>query len=225
MGTPCTDQGEVLGLHGSIANTPADRAAWYEEDGRLIIKTSTSDEVIFGRKLRLSRTYVFPIGKNEFTFSDTVENTGDREEPVSILYHMNMGYPLLDQDSVVEIASREVVPRNAHAAEGLADWMRMEPPTAGYQERCYYHRMGERGYASIYQPKYRLGLSMEYDPRDLDCFVEWKMMGVRDYVLGLECGNAYPDGRSALREQGRLKFLKPGERKTYAVTIRMMEGD
>lgn len=225
VGTPCTDQGEVLGLHGSIANTPADRATWYEEDGRLIIKTSTSDEVIFGRKLRLSRTYVFPIGKNEFTFSDTVENTGDREEPVSILYHMNMGYPLLDQDSVVEIASREVVPRNAHAAEGLADWMRMEPPTAGYQERCYYHRMGERGYASIYQPKHRLGLSMEYDPRDLDCFVEWKMMGVRDYVLGLECGNAYPDGRSALREQGRLKFLKPGERKTYAVTIRMMEGD
>ena len=44
-------------------------------------------------------------------------------------------------------------------------------------------------------------------------------------VLGLECGNADPDGRSALREQGRLKFLKPGERKTYAVTIRMMEGD
>jgi len=30
------------------------------------------------------------------------------------------------------------------------------------------------------------------------------MMGVRDYVLGLECGNCYPDGRAAMREKDML---------------------
>ena len=30
---------------------------------------------------------------------DEIENTGDRTEPLEILYHMNMGYPLLDEDS------------------------------------------------------------------------------------------------------------------------------
>lgn len=54
-------------------------------------------------------------------------------------------------------------------------------------------------------------------------FVEWKMMGVRDYVLGLECGNCYPDGRDVMRERGMLKFLDPGETKTYRVEIRMLD--
>ena len=49
------------------------------------------------------------------------------------------------------------------------------------------------------------------------------MMGVRDYVLGLECGNCYPDGRDVMRQTGMLKFLNPGEEKTYTVRISMME--
>lgn len=223
VGNPCTDGGEVLPLHGSIANTPAEQVNWYEEDGALVIKTKTVDETIFGRKLRLHRTCTFPVGRNEFTFSDTVENTGDREEPFELLYHMNMGYPLLDEDSIVKIASREVIPRDEHAAEDSENWMHMEKPAAGYAERCYYHRMADKGYASIFQPKIRAGLALEYDAKELDCFVEWKMMGIRDYVLGLECGNAYPDGRDVMRRQGILKFLQPGEAKTYCLKVRMLE--
>ena len=223
VGSPCNDQGEELPLHGSIANTPTDHSFWYEENGCLIVKTRTSDEIIFGRKLRLSRTYTFPIGKNEFTYSDLIENTGDREEPFEILYHMNMGYPLLDEDSIVKIESEEVTPRNDHAAEDIENWMHMEKPTSGYEERCYYHKMPEKGYASIYQPKRNIGLAMEYDAKELDSFVEWKMMGVRDYVLGLECGNCYPDGRDVMRENGMLKFLKPGESRQYQVKIRCFE--
>lgn len=224
VGSPCNDQGEELPLHGSIANTPVDEARHYEEDGKLIVKTRTSDEIIFGRKLRLYRTYTFPIGANYFTYSDTIENVGDKEEPFEILYHMNMGYPLLDENSIVKIDSGNVTSRDAHAEEDIANWMNMEKPTAGYQERCYYHTMKTAyGHASIFQPTKGLGLAIDYDSKDLDCFVEWKMMGVRDYVLGLECGNAYPDGRDVMRKKGILKFLKPGEKKTYTVKITMLD--
>ena len=48
-------------------------------------------------------------------------------------------------------------------------------------------------------------------------------MGVRDDVLGLECGNCYPDGRDEMRRQGMLKFLQPGEKKTYRVKVSMLE--
>ena len=57
----------------------------------------------------------------------------------------------------------------------------------------------------------------------LDGFVEWKMMGVRDYVLGLECGNCYPDGRDVMRKTGMLKFLKPGEAVDYHVDIKLYQ--
>ena len=46
-------------------------------------------------------------------------------------------------------------------------------------------------------------------------------MGVRDYVLGLEFGNCYPDGRNVMRETGMLKFLEPGEKKEYCVQVRL----
>ncbi len=184
--------------------------------------TQTKDEVIFGRKLTLKRTIVISKNENSFTITDEIQNTGDRTEPVEILYHMNMGYPLLDEDSMLLIPSKEVLPRDEHAAEDIEYWMHMEKPQAGYQERCYYHRFADgKGMAKIFQPK--LGLEILFDPKELDGFVEWKMMGIRDYVLGLECGNCYPDGRDVMRKIGMLKFLKPGEKKIYTVHIAVIK--
>ena len=162
------------------------------------------------------------LTENEFVIRDMIENTGDAVQPLEVLYHMNMGYPLLDEDSIVEILSDEVVARDEHAAEDLENWMKMIKPEAGYVERCYYHKFGKEGKASIYQPKIGQGLEISFDQEVLDCFVEWKMMGVRDYVLGLECGNCYPDGRDVMREKGMLKFLEPGEKVKYEVTVRMI---
>lgn len=224
VGSPCNDEGEELPLHGSIANTPCEQAYWVEEDGKLIINGIVKDETLFGRKLRLIRKIVVSTEKNEFEIIDTIENTGHQEEPMEILYHMNMGYPLLDEDSVITVPSVEVVPRDQHAADDLANWMNMQKPTVGYQERCYYHKYADNnGRASIYQPKLNIGLEIQFDAAELDAFVEWKMMGVRDYVLGLECGNCYPDGRDVMRKIGMLKFLQPGEKKTYRVKVVMNE--
>ena len=220
VGSPCQDEGEELPLHGSIGNTPCERAYWTEEKGALVIHTVTKDESIFGRKLRLSREIQVSTEHNSFVIEDTITNTGDRVEPVEILYHMNMGYPLLDEDSVITIPSVEVIPRDDHAAEDIDNWMHMEKPTAGYQERCYYHKFAdEEGSAQIYQPKHDVRLTISFDAKELDGFVEWKMMGIRDYVLGLECGNCYPDGRDVMRKNGMLKFLQPGETKVYRVKV------
>lgn len=228
VGTPSTDEGVRYPLHGTIANTPAEQCRWYEEeteDGTfLVVRALIKDENIFGPKLRLYRELRISTERNEFLINDTIENTGDKEEGVEILYHMNMGYPLLDEDSVVEIPSVEVTPRDEHAAEDLANWKQMITPQAGYVERCYYHRFeGKEGRASIWQPKLGQGLEITFDAERLDGFVEWKMMGVRDYVLGLECGNCYPDGRDVMRKKGMLKSVAPGQKKTYQVRVRMLD--
>ncbi|MBY0758299.1 DUF4432 family protein, partial [Sellimonas caecigallum] len=64
---------------------------------------------------------------------------------------------------------------------------------------------------------------LHFDPQKLDSFTEWKMMGVRDYVLGLECGNCYPDGRDQMRKQKRLKFVEPEQKLDYTVQIELYE--
>lgn len=224
VGSPCTDEGEELPLHGSIANMPAEQVYWLEEEGELVVYATIRDEGIFAPKLRMSREIRVSLRSNEFSIQDTIENTGDTKQPFEILYHMNMGYPMLDEDSILEIPSAEVLPRDEHAAEDIGNWMHMMKPEAGYVERCYYHKFPDRnGKAGIYQPKLGKGLEITFDAEELDGFVEWKMMGVRDYVLGLECGNCYPDGRDVMRQTGMLKFLEPGEKKTYQVKVRMFE--
>lgn len=226
VGTPCQDVGEMLPLHGSIANQPTEQAYFTEKDNALVIRGIIKDEVIFGRKLRMKREITVSTIENSFSIQDTIMNVGDRIEPFEILYHMNMGYPLLDEDSVVKIPAQKVIPRDEHAAKDINNWMRMEKPQAGYKERCYYHQFAnKKGKASIFQPKLGMGVEVNFDAEELDGFVQWKMMGIRDYVLGLECGNCYPDGRDVMRKNGMLKFLKPGETKTYRVGIKVCEGN
>ena len=104
---------------------------------------------------------------------DTIENTGDKEEPFEILYHMNMGYPLLDEDSIIDIPSSEVRARNEHAKEDIANWMHMEKPTAGYEERCYYHFFpNDRGFASITQPKLGIKLAISYNAKAAESYLK-----------------------------------------------------
>ena len=221
-GVPSIDESKQYPLHGTIGNQPCEHFYWTKEDGKLIVHSLTKDETIFAQKLRLSREIVVSTLENEFELSDTITNMGDKEEPIMILYHMNMGYPLLDEDSVVMIPSVKVIARNEHSAEDIENWMHMQKPTLGYVERCYYHKFASKnGTASIYQPKLNIGLKMEFNTTDLDAFTEWKMMGIRDYVLGLEPGNCYPDGRKAMRENGMLKFLKPGESKEYRICFKL----
>lgn len=220
VGTPCIDEGEELPLHGGIANTPAEQVSWSRDAGALWLTALICDERLFARKLVLHRTLSLSLQKNEFTLEDSVENTGGFETPFELLYHMNMGYPLLDEDSVVAISSERVEPRNAHAAEDMENWNLMEEPQPGYEERCYYHTCRKEGRAGIWQPKLSAGLEISFDPKQLDCFTEWKMMGARDYVLGLEPGNCYPDGRNVMRQKDILKFLGPGETMSYRLCVK-----
>lgn len=105
------DEGVEYPLHGSIANTPCEHSFYTEEEGSLTVHSVTKDETIFGRKLKLTREIRVSTEENSFTITDTIENTGDREEAFEILYHMNMGYPLLDEDSVITIPSVNVTAR------------------------------------------------------------------------------------------------------------------
>ena len=218
VGSPCTDEGEELPLHGTVGNIPCERIWWDEDEENIHIHAIVNDSgILLTRTIRVSKT------ESKFVISDTVENQGDTESPVMILYHMNMGYPLLSENSVVQIPSESVKPRNDRAAEDLSTWHEMLPPTPNFEEQCYFHSFESEGKASIYNPDIRKGLTISFDPKHLDHFTEWKMMGYRDYVLGLEPGNCTPDGRTAMRREGKLKFLDPGKSITYVVTVQLYE--
>ncbi len=226
VGSPCTDEGEELPLHGTIGNTPAEYLRYYKKDGKIVIEADIRDAAIFGHQLMLHRTIECEEGGNYIKITDVAENIGPRTEPLMMLYHFNMGYPLLSENSKVTIPADKVAPRNDHAAEDMVNYLVMEKPQADYEERCYFHTVkSENGIATVGIENKDAGvaLKMEYSADTLDQFTEWKMMGYGEYVLGLEPGNCTPDGRDRNRADGVLKFLKPGETKTHTIKITLEE--
>lgn len=223
VGSPCVDDGEELPLHGTIGNTPCEQIWWEEDDRNLYIHAGINDSAIFTRKLYMKRTIAVSKTENTFTITDTVENRGDTESPVMLMYHMNLGYPLLSENAVVDIPSASVKPRNEHAAKDLATCRKMLAPTPGFEEQCYFHRFEGEGKASVYNPDIGKELVIRFDANSLDHFTQWKMMGYRDYVLGLEPGNCHPNGRDVMRKEGALKFLAPGQSVTYQVGVELYQ--
>ena len=222
VGSPCTDEGEELPLHGTVSHIPAELNGIEETDDELLVRLTVRDTVIFGRKLIMNRTYRISYLENSFSVHDTVTNEADTVSPYMILYHCNMGYPLLNENSIVKIKNRGVVARNEHAKQFIDTALQMEKPQNGFEECCYYYDMAERdglAFAGIFSPELEKGVIMRYDKENLPCFTEWKMMGKTDYVLGLEPGNCTPDGRDVLRKNGTLAYLSPGESKTTSLTF------
>lgn len=223
VGAPCEDAGEILPQHGSISNTPCEHIWWTEDEDNIYVHAKINDSGLFSRKLYMHRTITCGKQENRITIEDTIENQGDTEYPAMLLYHMNMGYPLLSENAVIDIPSVAVTPRNERAAEGLNSWKQMLPPTPGFEEQCYDHTLKGESRVMIYNPDIHKGVAIEYDADELYCFTQWKMMGARDYVLGLEPGNTHTKGRDLMRKEGKLKILQPGESVTYKVTVSLFE--
>ena len=220
VGSPCIDDGEELGLHGTISNIPAELLMVEETDEALTVKLKIRDTAIFGRKLVLNRKYTFSYTQNEFEVEDTVTNDGDATSPYMILYHCNMGYPLVCESSVVKIPHSSVVGRNEYAQSEIEKALIVEAPQSNFEEKCYYFDVIEkegRAAVGIFGPLVNKGVVMSYDKTELPLFTEWQMFGKTDYVLGLEPGNCTPDGRDVLRRNGTLKFIEAGESKRTAV--------
>lgn len=223
FGSPSIDEGEELPLHGTIANAPVSNSSYEVLDTEIVTKTLTKDEHIFSHKLALQREIRLSLENNSFLIKDVVENRGDRAAPLMLLYHMNLGYPLLDEDVSLYISNKSVRPRNEESKKHMDTRLLIEKPQKEFVERCYYYEMEEDPFAVLVNKKLGFGLKISYKKDTLPCFTEWKMMGIRDYVLGLEPGTNFPDGRSEARKEGTLQFLKPNEKREFNIRVDIVE--
>jgi len=212
FGSPSVDDGEECGLHGPINGTPADDTAAYIDGDNIVIRGSVYQARQFTHKLRMDRVIKAPIGGSGFSLRDRITNFGDTTAPLMVLYHINFGYPLLSEDAKILVNSARVEPRSPHAAKDIDTWNRVIPPQNNFEEQCYFHFFDEkRATAAVENEKLNIRAQVGFDIGDLKQLTQWKMMGVRDYVMGLEPGTNDPDGRASNRERGLLRFIAPGE--------------
>ena len=227
MGFPSEDDGQQLGLHGRASYTPAYHLAWggewHGEQYVLFAQGCLREAIVFGENLQLTRRIETQLGATWLRIHDVVKNLGYKRTPHMILYHINLGWPVVSEHSYLVLDSAEIEPRDEVAAAGLERHTRFEAPTPGFREQVYFHtlRVDPSGWAtaSIRNPEADLQVAISYRPDQLPHFVQWKMMGEGAYVCGLEPATARVLGRAAEREAGRLQMIAPGEVREFEVRI------
>jgi hypothetical protein len=234
-GAPCRDEqafprrlgARELGLHGRISHTPAKNVwcdgEWDGDEYRIWVRGKCQEAMVFGENLILHREIATALGRNSFTLTDRVENASfDRLEHM-ILYHVNIGFPAVDAGCELLSPSLRITPRDADAEQGKERARSFEAPTHDYQEKAYFHDLGAAPDGTtgtaIVNRWLGFGVYLRYNRTELPWYSEWKMMGQRNYVVGMEPANCLPLGRTVERESGRLQHLEPRETRRYTLEI------
>jgi len=231
-GHPCEDGGQQLGLHGPVSYIPATNVwadgSWQGDTYEMFVQGKVREGHLFGDKLELTRRISARLGESRLFINDRVVNYGAVRSPLMIIYHCNMGFPLVDEGAEMVGPSRSIKPATESARPGVPRAMRFEAPQAGIGEEVFYHDMAAdaEGMVTVglvnraFHHGRGLGLYIRYRQAELPRFTEWKMMGAGDYVVGLEPSNCEPiGGRAAERARGTLQFLEPGESREFVLEL------
>ncbi|MBS5141315.1 MAG: aldose 1-epimerase family protein [Firmicutes bacterium] len=229
---PCTSEGKDYPMHGRIRTTPAEHlsadAVWTEEGYTMTVSGEMREAELFGENMVLRRKITTTYPGNSITVEDEIENQSFREEPMMILYHCNMGWPLLSEDCEIVLPTLEVIPRDEDAKKYVDTYNRMEAPVDNEPECVYLHRLAadEEGntFAAIINEKLGIGIKLSFNQKELPYFMEWKSLASGDYVVGLEPANSSVYGRLYHEERGDLHKMEPFAKEHKKLTFTFLEG-
>lgn len=232
MGAACTGNDDELGVHGRVNNIPADfvntSQEWDGDDLVMTVSGEVRESMFFKENMVLRRDITTRSSQNSLWIHDVVENQGFAEQPLMILYHFNFGFPLVSEHTKLHLPSGSTMKaRDEEAQKGLDRYASFTEPVHGFKEHVYYHNPGAREndetYACLYNHCIEIGVYLKYSTRQMPYLIQWKMMREGGYVVGPEPANAYPKGRAAMRELGRLQHISQGEVRSFDLEIGIIE--
>lgn len=232
LGNPCEDEGEKLGLHGRFSALSPEKVCDLTdfEKGTIEITGTMYDSHTFGKKLRIRRRIRSEFGGSRVVVEDEIRNEGGIPSPLTMLYHVNFGYPLLSEAATVHVRSDHCDGCDSYSCRHLDERGRVRAPEAGSQEKNYLHTFAadrEQTTAWVWNRELDGGLAayVRFSPRDLPYMNQWVLEDWKDYIVALEPANVPCESRNILRQKDMLPILQPGETKTFQVEIGVVAGN
>ena len=191
---------------------------WQGDECTLWCEGIVQQSTVFGEDLHLIRRIEAKVGGNEFVLRDRVVNHGFYRTPHMLLYHINLGHPVLAE------GSRYLAPITAdvwasHAGDNYrrqgVGYRTISAPQQNFHEQVWQHELAgdEAGEAPVAVVNDALGLGFEVVTRkeQFPCMYEWQNLQAGQYALGIEPSTNHVLGHMAARERGELIWLEHGE--------------
>lgn len=219
-------------IHGRIGTIPARLSGYgerWEQDRCLLwAEGVVSQGTVFGEHLELHRRIEIEVGTNEIRLRDRVVNRGFYRTPHMFCYHINAGYPLLDEGSRYLAPIRDVV-WASHADNYRAQdvgYRRMPAPRLGFHEQVWQHELaaGDDGLVPVALVNDRLGIGLEVVTRkhQFPCQYQWQNLQAGQYALGIEPSTHHVLGQGSARERGEMIWLEHGSERRYDTVLRIL---
>jgi hypothetical protein len=222
------------GLHGRVSGIPARLTGYGERwDGdRCILWAEgvVTQAAVFGEVLELHRRIEADLGGNEIRLSDRVVNAGFARTPHMMLYHVNIGYPVVD-DGARYLAPVDEVLWASHAPDLAAQgtgYRTCPAPIPDFREQVWQHAMAADGAglvpAALVNDRIGLGILVESRRDQLPCALQWQNFRAGHYVMGIEPVTHHVLGNRAARERGEMIWLAEGEDRRYDLRFEVLDG-
>jgi hypothetical protein len=221
------------GLHGRVANIPA-RLIGYGEEWRssdictLWAEGEVRQAAVFGEHLRLRRRVEADLGGNSIRLTDTVTNAGFDPTPHMLLYHINLGWPLVDEGTRLVAPIARTPWFTESVGKQRVSYQRMPAPQPGFVEQVYAHDLHAdsdgRVAVALVNERLAFGFQLEFSTREFPYFLEWLHLREGAYAVGLEPSTHNVAGENAARTDGSMIWLPAGESRTYHTTFRVLDG-
>ena len=227
-GAACEFEGRKYGLHGQIHNTPGVNVSKSElvENDEIILQASADmrEACVFEEYIELRRNIQMETEKNALRINDAVVNLGFTRAPQVILYHINFGYPFIDDGARMYYSAHKAIARDEIAERGFGKYHVVEKAEIGRPEECFIHTGGDGAqFGMIYNAALGLAVVVHYSAGELPILCEWKCMMAGDYAIGLEPSVAGFWGIRHAVENGLARYLEPGESETFGIRIEVLD--
>jgi len=180
---------------------------------------------VYGEAMELRRTIEARVGESRFTVHDEVVNVGFDPTSHMYLYHVNVGWPVVDEGSEYLIPAPTGIPVAEYPTH---DYTRLTAPSKGFPEECYEHAtIPERGGTvpvAVVNRKLGLGAYQVYRKEQFPFHTMWRMLGEGTYGVAMEPTTNRDAGRFDAKERGELVYLEPGEARAYDIEIGALDG-
>jgi Domain of unknown function (DUF4432) len=222
------------GLHGRIGAIPARLTGYGErwEGDRCILWAEgvVVQAAVFGEVLHLHRRIEADLGGNTVRLCDRVVNAGFARTPHMLLYHVNIGFPVID-DGARYLAPVRAVVWASHdgdlQAQGVG-YRHCPAPQIGFREQVWQHDMAADADGlvpmAVVNDRIGLGIMVESRADQFPCALQWQNFQAGHYVMGLEPATHHVRGNLFARERGEMIWLEAGEARRYDTQFCVLDG-
>ena len=215
--------------HGRIGTQPARLAGYgttWDGDRAVFWAEGEVEQMSFyGERLVLRRRIEADLGGKAIRVRDEVQNVGHVTWTQMQLYHCNVGWPIVDDESEILVPATAV--REIHD-DPPGDYRRMGKPVHYGVERVYEQEVAARPDGivpvAVVNRRREIGFVQRFRRDQLPIHNLWRMPAEGFYALGLEPATNRDSGRWEARARGELRTIEPGEVKQYSLDLEVLVG-